>query len=80
MAVKLTFDPKQIVEPLLLMLTEGGMEELTVIVMLLLEAVEDVTQFSEEVSVQVITSPLFSVEVVYVLLPDPTGEPLRYHW
>ena len=79
MAVKLTFDPKQMVELLLLILTEAGMEELTVIVMLLLEAVEEVTQLSEDVSVQVITSPLFSEEVVYVLLHNPTGDPFRYH-
>ena len=61
-AVNVTPVPVQMDEPpLLAMLTEAGNEVLTVIVMLLLVAVEDVTQPREEVSVQVITSALFSV-------------------
>jgi hypothetical protein len=75
-AVKITFDPEQLVLPVLLeILTAVGMDDPTVIVTLLLEAEDVVTQLNEEVNVHVMTSPLLSEEVVYVLLPDPTGEP-----
>lgn len=64
-AVNVTLDPEQLLVPaLLVMLTDAGIDELTVMVMLLLFAVEEVTQLNEEVSVHVITSPLFSVDVV----------------
>lgn len=57
-AVNVTLVPVQIVDPgLLEILTEAGNDELTDMVILLLFAVEAVTQVSEEVKVQVTTSP-----------------------
>ena len=80
-AVKTTFVPKQLLEPVLLeILTEFEINGFTVIVMLLLVAVEEVTQLNDDVIVQEITSPLFNDDEVYVLLFVPTGEPFRYHW
>lgn len=61
------------------MLTELEMYGFTVMVMLLLVAVDEVTQLMDEVIIQLITSLLFNEEVVYVLLFDPTGEPFLYH-
>jgi hypothetical protein len=58
--VNVTLCPKQTVDPaLFVMLTEVRTVGLTVMVTLLLFAAEVVTQFSDDVSVQVITSPLF---------------------
>lgn len=56
--MNVTLVPVQIVDPGLLAIdTEAGNDELTVMVTLLLVAVDDVTQLNEDVNVQVMTSP-----------------------
>jgi hypothetical protein len=79
-AVNVTLVPEQIVVAVLAMLTAVATGGFTVIVMPLLVAEVVVTQLSEEVSWQETTSPLFSVDEVYVALFVPTGEPFTNHW
>lgn len=78
--MNVTAVPAQIVVAEAATVTEGVNDEATVMVMLLLDAVDDVTQLAEEVSVHVITIPFVNVVEVYVLLFVPTAEPFRYHW
>lgn len=79
--MKTTVSPVQFVEPVLLeMLTEFETSGFTVIVIVLLDTLDEVTQPNEEVITQVMVFPFVTDEVVYVLLFVPTGEPFRYHW
>jgi hypothetical protein len=80
-AVKVTEVPEQIVVlVLLVILTDVATEAFTVMVILLLFAVAEVTHPMEEVSVQVTASPLFKVADEKVALFVPTGEPFTNHW
>lgn len=79
--MNVTLVPEQIVVPeLLAIATDVEIPGFTVIVMLLLFAVEPVTQLIEEVMVHVITSPLFNVVELNVALFAPTGDPFLNHW
>ena len=62
------------------MLRLAALFELTVILMLLLLAVDDVTQFSLLVKTQLITSPLANAASVYNGLLMPTLLPFFFHW
>ena len=78
--MKVTEVPAQIVVlVLLVMLTDVATEVFTVMVILLLFAVAEVTHPMEEVSVQVTASPLFKVTDEKVALFVPTGEPFTNH-
>ena len=80
-AVNVTVVPEQIVLPvLLLMETDGVMEELTVIVIVLLLAVVGDAQVALLVKVQVTVFPLASVLSLNVALLLPALLPFTFHW
>ena len=80
-AVNVTLTPEQIVaaDGLLVMLIVGVAEEFTVIVTALLVATAGNAQVSDEVISHVTLCPFASVELVYVALFVPTGEPSTNH-
>ena len=78
--MRVTEDPEQMLDPtLLLILTEFAIAGFTVIVILLLLAVDEVTHPIEEVIIQVTASPLFNADDEKVALFVPTGEPFTNH-
>ena len=78
--MNVTEEPAQTVVPgLAPILTPTGRTGFTVIVMVFDVAGEPVAQVRLLVSTQVTASPLARVELVNVLLFDPTLEPLTFH-
>lgn len=80
-AVNVTEVPEQIVEPALLTIeTEGTTTGFTVNVKLLLVTEVTVAHGALLVSSQVTTSPVTSVELLYVDEFVPTFDPFSIHW
>jgi hypothetical protein len=79
-AVNVTVVPAHTVVALALTATDGVRLELTVIAMLLLLAVAEVTHVADEVRVQVTVLPLASVVLVKVALFVPAFIPFTFHW
>jgi len=79
-AVNVTLVPAQTVLPGdAAMFTDGARKAFTVIVIALEVAVADVTQVTDDVITQAITSPLASDALEYVSLLVPTLFPFSFH-
>ena len=79
-AVNVTLDPEQIFVAEASMFTLAVRVELTVMVMGFEVAGLPDTHVALEVITQLITSPLFNDELMYVLLFVPVFAPFSFHW
>lgn len=78
-AVKVTLVPVQMVVAVALTATEGTTVVFTIMVTGAEVALVGEAQDAVDVITQVITSPLFRVALVYVVLLEPTLLPLSFH-